>query len=55
MATAQAIKAKRQFEIQNGQYDFTRQYKEDMLFLPYFREMIEERGKNTETKGNYGN
>ena len=55
LATAQAIKAKRQIEIQNGQYDFTRQFKEDMLFLPYFREMIEERGKNAETKGNYGN
>lgn len=55
LATAQAIKAKRQIEIQNGQYDFTRQFKEDILFLPYFREMIEERGKNADSKGNYGN
>ena len=30
LATAQAIKAKRQIEIQNGQYDFTRQFKEDI-------------------------
>lgn len=55
LATAQAIKAKRQIEIQNGQYDFTRQFKEDILFLPYFRDMIEERGKNADSKGNYGN
>ena len=45
LATAQAIKSKRLIEIQNGEYSFTRQFKDDTPFLEYFREMVEEREK----------
>lgn len=38
LATAQAIKSKRLIEIQNGEYSFTRQFKDDTPFLEYFRE-----------------
>ena len=55
LATAQAVKAKRQIELQNGEYTFTKQYKEETLFLPYYRKMMEDRNNNPETKGNYGN
>lgn len=54
LATAQAVKAKRQIELQNGEYAFTKQFKEDTLLLPYYRQMMEDRNKNPETKGNYG-
>ncbi len=37
LATAQAIKAKRQIELQNGEYSFTKQFKEDTPFLEYYR------------------
>lgn len=55
LATAQAIKSKRLIEIQNGEYSFTRQFKDDTPFLEYFREMVEERKKRKDSKGNYGN
>ena len=55
LATAQAIRAKRQIELQNGEYSFTKQFREDTPFLSYYRKMMEERNKNPETKGNYGN
>lgn len=55
LATAQAIRAKRQIELQNGEYTFTKQFKEDTPFLAYYRTMMENRNKNPETKGNYGN
>lgn len=55
LATAQAIKAKRQIELQNGEYSFTKQFKEDTPFLDYYRSMMESRGNNPDTKGNYGN
>ncbi len=54
LLTAQAIKAKRQIEMQNGDYSFTRQYKEDTLFLEYYRKMCAERLK-TDSTGNWGN
>ncbi len=54
LATAQAIKAKRQIEMQNGDYSFTRQYKEDTLFLEYYRKMCTARMK-TDSTGNWGN
>ncbi len=54
LATAQAIKAKRVIEIQNHAYTFTKQYKEDTLFLPYFRNMCEERF-HTDSQSNWGN
>lgn len=49
LATAQAIKAKRTIEIQNGEYSFTRQFKEDTPFLEYYRNMVEDRHKNPES------
>lgn len=55
LATAQAIKAKRQIELQNGEYSFTQQFKEETPFLAYYRKMMEERGNDPTTKGNYGN
>lgn len=54
LATAQAIKAKRTIEMQNGEYSFTRQYEEDTLFLEYYRNMCESRLKS-DTNGNWGN
>lgn len=55
LATAQAIKSKRLIEIQNGEYSFTHQFKEDTPFLEYYRQMVEERHKNPESQGNWGN
>lgn len=55
MLTAQAIRSKRQIEIQNGEYEFTKQYKTDTPVLEYFRKMCEERHGNTESRGNWGN
>ena len=55
LATAQAIKSKRLIEMQNGEYSFTRQFKEDTPFLEYYRKMVEERRKNPESEGNWGN
>ena len=54
-ATAEAIRAKRQIEIQNGEYDFTHQYKLDTPFLDYYRKLCEERHGNEESRGNWGN
>ena len=55
LATAQAIKSKRLIEIQNGEYSFTHQFKENTPFLEYYRNMVEERRKNPDSKGNWGN
>ena len=55
LATAQAIKSKRQIEIQNGEYSFTKQFKEDTPFLEYYRKMCEERHNNPDSTGNWGN
>ena len=55
LATAQAIKAKRQIDLQNGEYDFTRPAKANVRFLEYYRKMCEERLKTPDTKGNWGN
>ncbi|MDR3118317.1 MAG: phage integrase SAM-like domain-containing protein, partial [Mediterranea sp.] len=52
LATAQTIKAKRQIELQNGEYGFTSQFKIDTPFLNYYRKMCEER---QEMPGNWGN
>lgn len=41
LATAQAIKSKRLIEMQNGEYSFTRQFKEDTPFLEYYRKMVD--------------
>ena len=55
LATAQAIKAKRQIELQNGEYGFTSQFKIDTPFLDYYRKMCEERQGTPESRGNWGN
>ena len=55
LATAQAIKSKRLIEMQNGEYSFTRQFKEDTPFLEYYRKMVEDRHKNPDSNGNWGN
>ena len=55
LATAQAIKSKRLIELQNGEYSFTRQFKENTPFLEYYRKMVEERRNNPDSKGNWGN
>ena len=52
LATAQAIKSKRLIELQNGEYSFTHQFKENTPFLEYYQKMVEERRKNPESKGN---
>ncbi|WP_053826051.1 site-specific integrase [Lascolabacillus massiliensis] len=54
-ATAQAIKAKRQIELQNNEYGFNSQFKLDTPFLEYYRHMCNERAKNQESKSNYQN
>ncbi len=55
LATAQAVKAKRIIEIQNGEYSFTKQFKENTPFLGYYRNMVEERHNNPESQSNWGN
>ena len=55
LATAQSIKAKRQIELQNGEYGFTNQFKIDTPFLDYYRKMCEDRHGNVESRGNWGN
>lgn len=55
LATAQAIKAKRQIEIQNGEYGFTSQFKIDTPFLDYYRKMCSDRYNDRGSNGNWGN
>lgn len=52
LATAQAIKAKRQIELQNNEYGFASHFKLDTPFLDYFRKMCKDR---EDSKGNSGN
>ena len=55
LATAQAIKSKRLIEMQNGEYSFTRQFKEDTPFLEYYRNQIKLKvGKNPYFLYSYG-
>jgi len=49
------IKAKRQIELQNGEYGFTSQFKIDTPFLSYYRKMCDDRHGNVESRGNWGN
>ena len=55
LATAQAIRAKRQIELQTGEYGFTSQFKIDTPFLSYYRKMCDDRQGNSESRGNWGN
>lgn len=52
---AEAIKAKRIVELQNGEYGFNDAYKLDTNFLEYYRAMCEKRSGNPESRGNWGN
>lgn len=52
LATAQAIRAKRQIELQNNEYGFASQFKLDTPFLNYFRSLCD---KRRDSKGNAGN
>lgn len=54
MKLAEAIKAKRVVELQNGEFGFKSQFKEDTLFFDYYESMCEKR-LGTESKGNWGN
>ncbi len=49
---AENIRAKRQIEIQNGQYGFIDRTKKNVEFVRYFRELAE---KRKTSKGNYDN
>ncbi|HVA98472.1 MAG TPA: site-specific integrase [Bacteroidia bacterium] len=49
---AENIKAKRELEIQNGQYGFTSGFKQSTNFIEYFKELTE---KRKQSAGNYGN
>lgn len=55
LAVAQSVRAKRQIEIQNGEYGFTSQFKSETPFLEYYRKMCEDRHGNPESRGNWGN
>lgn len=52
LLTAQAVRAKRQIEIQNNEYGFASSFKLDTLFLDYFAAMTDKRRASS---GNYGN
>src|ERR1017187_2139711 len=47
---AENIKAKRELEIQSGEYGFKNDFKQSTNFIEYFREQTE---KRLQTKGNY--
>lgn len=47
---AEAIKAKRVVELQNGEYGFNAAYKLETNFLDYYRAMCEKRHGNPESR-----
>ena len=54
LAQAEAIRAERQIQIQNGQYEAMQDFKPNTYFLPYYRKMCEAR-YSYESLGNWGN
>ncbi|MCD8305200.1 MAG: site-specific integrase [Prevotella sp.] len=48
LATAQAVRAKRQIELQNGEYSFADQGRLDIPFIEYYKGMYEERERNSD-------
>lgn len=52
---AEAIKAKRIVDLQNGEYGFNSAYKIDTNFLDYYISMCEKRHGNKDSMGNWGN
>ena len=55
LALAEAVRSKRVVELQNNRFGFEKIYKEDTVFLDYFRYMCEERLGTKESRGNWGN
>lgn len=47
LLTAEAIRSKRQIEVQNGEYGFASRFKSDTLFLEYFRAYRDKRKEST--------
>lgn len=54
IALAQAVRAKRLVEIQNGEFGFKGQFKEDTLFYDYYVAMCEAR-LGAQSRSNWGN
>jgi len=52
---AEAIKAKRVVEVQNGKFGFESEYKLDTNFLDYYRHLCGQRHKTEGSHGNWGN
>ena len=52
---AEAIRAKRVVELQNGEYGFNDGYKLETNFLEYYRSLCEKRHGNEASLGNWGN
>lgn len=55
MRLADAIRAKRVVEFQNGRFGFEGGFKQDTVFLDYYRMLCEKRHQNPESLGNWGN
>lgn len=52
---AEAVRAKRVVELQNGRYGFESEYKLDTNFLDYYRSLCEKRHHTGGSLGNWGN
>lgn len=52
---ADAIRAKRVVELQNGQYGFDSAYKTETRFFDYYNTLCEKRHRNPASLGNWGN
>ena len=55
MKFAEAIRSKRIVELQNGEYGFKSQFKEDTLFFDYYEALCAKRFQTEDSKGNWGN
>lgn len=55
MRLADAIRATRIVDLQNGRFGFDGGYKQDTNFLEYYRMLCEKRHQNPESLGNWGN
>lgn len=52
---AEAVRAKRVVEVQNGRFGFDDGFKLDTNFLDYYRMLCKKRKQNPESQGNWGN
>ena len=55
MQLANAVKAQRTVELQNGEFGFKSEFPTDTLFFDYYKAMCEKRHGNPESRGNWGN